>query len=85
MFENWTVRERPARLEGRFEFGDYAGTRDFLERAAALSEKAGLYPDVSFGRTYVNLTLRPEDEAPLGTEHESLAQGIEALLTRVGT
>lgn len=84
MSENWTTKERPARMEGRFEFGDYTGTRDFLERAAALSEKVGLYPDVSFGRTYVNLTLRPEDEAALGTEHERLARGIEALLDRPG-
>lgn len=53
----WRQRERPVRLERRIEFPDYEATRTFLEDAAALSEETGIYPNLSFGRTYVNLTL----------------------------
>lgn len=76
----WSRRERPLRLECRLEFPDYPATRDFLDRAAGLSERIGVHPDISFGRTYVNLTL-PADEG--ATElSESLcefANQIEAL------
>lgn len=55
--QQWNERASPARLERRFEFGDYRCTREFLNKAAQLSERTQVYPDVSFGRTYVNLTL----------------------------
>jgi len=53
----WRRRDRPLRLERRLEFPDYEATREFLERAGKLSEQTGIYPNLSFGRTYVNLTL----------------------------
>lgn len=62
MNKNWVVRTRPARLERRIEFTDYEETRDFLDRAAALAESHGNYPDMSFGRTYVSITLYPGSE-----------------------
>jgi len=62
MTKNWTERKRPNRLERRVEFDDYEQTREFLEQAADLSEKEGFYPDMSFGRTYVSMTLYPQVE-----------------------
>ena len=62
MTKNWTERKRPARLERRIEFDDYEQTREFLEQAADLSEKNEYYPDLSFGRTYVSITLYPQSE-----------------------
>jgi 4a-hydroxytetrahydrobiopterin dehydratase len=60
---------------------DYETTRSFLERLYDLSQRQGRYPDVSFGRTYVNLTLRPEGEdEPLGDAEENLAAAIDGLL-----
>ena len=53
----WKEKTSPARLERRFEFADYDATRAFLDRAAELSKATQVYPDVSFGRTYVNMTL----------------------------
>ena len=58
----WNERSRPLRLERRFEFSTYELTRDFLDRLGELSEKRKRFPDVSFGKTYVNLTLQPESE-----------------------
>ncbi len=62
MSNNWKVRKRPVRLERRFEFDSYDDTRDFLDLAAELAEKEDYYPDMSFGRTHVSITLKSEEE-----------------------
>ncbi|MEB3317597.1 MAG: 4a-hydroxytetrahydrobiopterin dehydratase [Cyanobacteriota bacterium] len=81
MEQPWTHRARPDRLERRIEFADYDSTRLFLERLNTLSEQQDRFPDISFGRTYVNLTLRAEGEgASVGPGEESFAAAIDALL-----
>ena len=80
MNQPWTQRTRPDRLERRIEFDDYESTRMFLERLNALAESEGRFPDISFGRTYVNLTLRPDDEQPVGEVDQVFAAAIDALL-----
>jgi pterin-4a-carbinolamine dehydratase len=80
MDHHWTLRQRPARLERRYEFADYPATREFLDRAADLSEREGLYPDISFGRTYVNATLHPEEGADeLAPQHHRFAAAMDRL------
>jgi 4a-hydroxytetrahydrobiopterin dehydratase len=77
----WTHRARPERLERRIEFENYESTREFLERLNSLSEEAGRFPDISFGRTYVNLTLRAEGEAEsIGPDETSFAAAIDGLI-----
>lgn len=81
MNQGWTERQRPVRLERRLEFADYEATRTFLDRAASLSEHSGIYPDMSFGRTYVNITLHAEDDATEVAEPlRHFAREIDALL-----
>ena len=80
MNQPWTQRTRPDRLERRIEFDDYESTRSFLERLNALAESEGRFPDISFGRTYVNLTLRPDEEQPVGEVEQAFAAAIDALL-----
>ncbi len=55
--EGWTEVERPSSLYRRFEFAAYPEVRAFLDRLAVLSKETGLYPDLSFSRTYVNVTV----------------------------
>ena len=61
MQSTWQERHRPARLEARYEFESYSALRDFLDGAAELSEREGIYPDMGFGRDYVNLTIHADD------------------------
>jgi 4a-hydroxytetrahydrobiopterin dehydratase len=61
MNQTWQERPRPARIEGRYEFESYQALRDFLDSAAELSEREGLYPDMGFGRDYVNITIHAEE------------------------
>jgi len=68
---DWTRVKSPPSLFRRFEFRAYADTRRFLEEMAAVSEETGIYPDLGFGTTYVNVTIASggagaADEAALG-------------------
>jgi 4a-hydroxytetrahydrobiopterin dehydratase len=85
MDQPWTPRPKPEqadRLERRIEFDDYQATRDFLERLNDLSEAQQRFPDISFGRTYVNITVRPEsDAAAPGEAEQAFAAAIDALLS----
>jgi 4a-hydroxytetrahydrobiopterin dehydratase len=64
MNQNWRERPRPARLECRYEFESYPELRDFLDSAAELSEREGYYPDMGFGRAYVNVTIHADEGSP---------------------
>ena len=80
MSDQWQERQRPVRLEGRYEFQDYSTLRDFLDRAAELSEREGLYPDMGFGRDYVNITIHlDEGETVLGELQYRFAQQLDEL------
>ncbi len=59
----WQQRKRPERLERRFEFSNYESTRNFLDKLGELTERLQRFPDISFGKTYVNITLRPDDDS----------------------
>jgi 4a-hydroxytetrahydrobiopterin dehydratase len=59
----WRERLRPPSLERRYEFANYQALRDFLDRAAVLSETEGYFPDMGFGRDYVNVTIHADEES----------------------
>jgi 4a-hydroxytetrahydrobiopterin dehydratase len=81
MDPSWTHRQRPERLERRITFDDYEPTRRFLERLEQLSAAETRYPDISFGRTYVNLTVRPLlDDGPVQPDDQAFAARIDALI-----
>ena len=83
MSEQWQQRARPVRLERRYEFQDYEMLRDFLDRAAEVSEREGIYPDMGFGRDYVNMTIHaPEGDEELGQPQHKLAQQLDDLLSQ---
>lgn len=80
MQQNWQERERPLRLEKRYQFANYEELRDFLDLAAKLSESKGFYPDMGFGRDYVNITIHAdEDKGSLETNHREFAYQLEKL------
>ena len=60
--EGWRQKKRPECLEKRFEFESYEKTRDFLDALGDFCEKDNRYPDISFGKTYANITIRPSED-----------------------
>ena len=78
---SWKERKRPICLEKRFEFDSYDLTRNFLDKLGDYSEAIQRFPDISFGRTYVNITIRPVDEdGVLGDADRALASKIDGLI-----
>lgn len=80
MKHQWQERARPARLERRYEFDDYQSLRDFLDQAAELSEREGLYPDMGFGKDYVNMTIHADETSgALEPAQHRLAEALDQL------
>ncbi len=61
--EGWKPVASPPSLFKRYEFPAYAQTREFLDQLSLISEETGIYPDLGFGKTHVNVTLRGEGSA----------------------
>ncbi|CAK6689637.1 4a-hydroxytetrahydrobiopterin dehydratase [Synechococcus sp. CBW1107] len=84
MDQPWTPRPKPEqadRLERRIEFEDYASNRAFLDRLNDFCEQQGRFPDLSFGSTYVNITVRPvDDDTQIAAADHDFAAGIDDLL-----
>ena len=81
MSSQWRERKRPLCLEQRYEFGGYTTLRDFLDRAAELSERESLYPDMGFGRDYVNMTIHSdENSGKIEPVQHRLAEALDRLI-----
>uniref|UniRef100_E6PLT2 Putative Pterin-4a-carbinolamine dehydratase n=1 Tax=mine drainage metagenome TaxID=410659 RepID=E6PLT2_9ZZZZ len=72
-------QERLPTLNWRFDFGSYAETRSFLDQVADLSRREDYYPNVSFGKTYVNISIDAEGQAALAERNSSFTSEMEAL------
>lgn len=80
MSDQWQERIRPIRMERRYEFPDYNSLRDFLDSAAEISEREGLFPDMGFGRDYVNVTIHTDEKTKvLGESERRLAVAYDEL------
>jgi 4a-hydroxytetrahydrobiopterin dehydratase len=77
--EGWTEVAQPSMLYRRFDFAAYPEARAFLDRLACLSKETGLYPDLSFSRTHVNVTVYGPGGAVVGTEARMFAARAGAL------
>ncbi|WP_455384328.1 4a-hydroxytetrahydrobiopterin dehydratase [Acidihalobacter prosperus] len=81
----WRMRTQPACMERQYTFPSYGLLRDFLDRAADLSERRGYYPDMGFGRTYVNVTIRPGDgQEEIQQEQRTFAEALDGLFSEIG-
>ena len=82
MLDDWHERDRPPCLERRYTFSGYPALREFLDQAADISEEIGMYPDLSFGRDYVNVTIHGDDDG-LSDICRTLAERLESLHARL--
>ena len=77
--EGWRQKKRPERLEKRFEFQSYEKNRDFLDALGEYCEKVNRFPDISFGKTYANITIRPEEN----NVKEEISEGDHAFASEI--
>ena len=53
----WNERESPLRIEKRFEFEDYSKISKFMEKIDQLCKEKNIYPNISFGKNFVSVTI----------------------------
>ena len=53
----WNERESPLRIEKRFEFEQYSKISRFMEKIEKLSKEKDIYPNISFGKNFVSLSI----------------------------
>ena len=53
----WNERESPLRIEKRFEFDQYSKISKFMGEIEKLCKERDIYPNISFGKNFVSITL----------------------------
>ena len=53
----WNKRESPLRIEKRFEFEKYSKISKFMGKIEKLCKKKDIYPNISFGKNFVSLSI----------------------------
>ena len=53
----WNQRESPLRVEKRFEFEEYSRISKFMKMVDELCKKKNIYPNISFGKNFVSITI----------------------------
>ena len=78
----WQERQKPGAMMRRYDFASYAETRTFLDHLTQLSERTGYFPDLSFAKTHVSVSVAAREET-LGPAEYSFAEQVDALAQRV--
>ena len=53
----WNQRESPLRIEKRFEFEEYEKISKFMKKIDDLCKEKNIYPNISFGKNFVSITI----------------------------
>ena len=53
----WNQRESPLRVEKRFEFEEYQKISKFMTKVDYLCKEKNIYPNISFGKHFVSITV----------------------------
>ena len=53
----WNKRESPFRVEKRFEFEEYSRISKFMKLVDELCKEKKIYPNISFGKNFVSITI----------------------------
>ena len=58
----WNKREAPFRVEKRFEFIEYQKISKFMKMVDELCKDKNIYPNISFGKNFVSITIFLDSE-----------------------
>ncbi len=53
----WNQRESPLRVEKRFEFEEYSRISKFMKMVEELCKEKNIFPNISFGKNFVSITI----------------------------
>ena len=66
----WNERESPLRIEKRFEFEEYLKISKFMEKIEKLCKEKDIYPNISFGKNFVSLSIFLDNKEKSGKEKD---------------
>ncbi len=74
----WKVQKRVGIMSRRFDFSDYDEMRSFLDRLEELSESEEYYPDLTFSRTHVSVSIqaRAKELAQVDVDFSAKVDGL---------
>ncbi len=72
----WNKRESPLRIEKRFEFEGYSKISKFMGEIEKLCKEKDIYPNISFGKNFVSLSIFLDNEE-MSTEEKEFSKDID--------
>ena len=72
----WNKRESPLRIEKRFEFDEYSKISKFMEKIEKLCKEKNIYPNISFGKNFVSLSIFLESKE-MSTKEKDFSKDID--------
>ena len=66
----WSHKESPSRIEKRFEFEEYHKISIFLKKIDELCKEKKIYPNISFGKNFVSVSIFLDSEKIPSNEKE---------------
>ncbi len=73
----WNERESPSRIEKRFEFEQYSKISKFMEKIEKLCKERDIYPNISFGKNFVSISIFLEKEEILLDKEKDFSKDID--------
>ena len=70
----WNKRESPFRIEKRFEFEKYSKISKFMGKIEKLCKEKDTYPNISFGKNFVSLSIFLDSKEISNKEKEFLKE-----------
>ena len=58
----WNQRKSPLRVEKRFEFDEYSRISTFIKIVDELCKEKNIYPNISFSKNFVSMTIFLNEE-----------------------
>ena len=58
----WNKRESALRIEKSFEFDKYSKISNFMGKIEKLCKEKDIYPNISFGKNFVSLSIFLDNE-----------------------
>ena len=72
----WNKRESPLRIEKRFEFEEYSKISKFMQKIEKLCKEKGVYPNISFGKNFVSLSIFLESKE-ISNKEKDFSENID--------
>ena len=78
----WNQKESPLRIEKRFEFENFQYISKFMALVDELCKAKNIYPNISFGKTFVSITVFIEEGKSDSLEND-FAKNIDIIFEKI--